>query len=68
MVRRRPLAAELRRLRERSGQTAEAVAEVLDWSKAKISRYELARSGLRPSDVAFLLDVYGVQASSANSC
>jgi transcriptional regulator with XRE-family HTH domain len=60
-VRRRRLAAELRRLREGSGKTAEAVGEELGWSKAKVSRYELARSGLRPSDVESLLDVYGVQ-------
>ncbi len=33
---------------------AEAVAEVLGWSKAKISRYELARSGLKPNDVKSL--------------
>jgi transcriptional regulator with XRE-family HTH domain len=59
-VRRRRLAAELRRLREQAGQTAESVADVLGWSKAKVSRYELARSGLKPSDVARLLDVYGV--------
>jgi transcriptional regulator with XRE-family HTH domain len=61
-VRRRRLAAELRRLREESGQTGEAVAEILGWSKAKVSRYELARSGLKPADVARLLDVYDVQA------
>jgi transcriptional regulator with XRE-family HTH domain len=60
-VRRRRLAAELRRLRESSGKTAEAVGEELGWSKAKVSRYELARSGLRPSDAASLLDIYGVE-------
>jgi transcriptional regulator with XRE-family HTH domain len=60
-VRQRRLAAELRRLREESGMTAEAVAEVLGWSKAKVSRYELARSGLKPSDVGKLLDVYDVR-------
>ena len=59
-VRRRRLAAELRRLREGSDKTAEEVGRVLGWSKAKVSRYELARSGLRPSDVERLLDVYGV--------
>lgn len=60
-VRRRRLAAELRRLREASPyETAEEVGKVLGWSKAKVSRYELARSGLRPSDVERLLDVYGV--------
>jgi transcriptional regulator with XRE-family HTH domain len=59
-VRRRRLAAELRRLRGDFGKTAEEVGELLGWSKAKVSRYELARSGLRPSDVASLLDLYGV--------
>jgi transcriptional regulator with XRE-family HTH domain len=59
-VRRRRLAAELRRLRLQSDQTAEAVGSLLGWSKAKVSRYELAQSGLRPSDVEILLDVYNV--------
>lgn len=57
----RRLAAELRRLREESGRTAEAVAQVLGWSKAKVSRYELARSLLKPSEVERLLDVYEVR-------
>ena len=60
-VRRRRLAAELRRLRGDSHKTAEEVGEILGWSKAKVSRYELARSGLRPRDVAALLDLYGVR-------
>jgi transcriptional regulator with XRE-family HTH domain len=60
-VRRRRLAAELRRLREVSDKTAEEVGRVLGWSKAKVSRYELARGGLKPSDVERLLDVYGVR-------
>jgi transcriptional regulator with XRE-family HTH domain len=59
-VRRRRLAAELRRLRARSGKTANEVAADLGWSKAKISRYELAQSGLKPRDVERLLDVYSV--------
>lgn len=59
-VRRRRLAAELRRLRGQSGKTANEVAGVLGWSKAKVSRYELAQSGLKPRDVQSLLDVYGV--------
>src|SRR5690348_2064054 len=62
-VRRRRLAAELRRLRASTGKTADDVGKVLGWSKAKISRYELARSGLKPADVAKLLDFYGVQGS-----
>lgn len=60
-VRRRRLAAELRRLRAQSGENAASIAAALGWSKAKISRYELARGGLKPSEVERLLDVYGVQ-------
>jgi hypothetical protein len=59
-VRRRRLAAELRRLREQPGQTAEAVGNTLGWSKAKVSRYELACGGLKPTDVESMLDVYRV--------
>jgi transcriptional regulator with XRE-family HTH domain len=62
-VRRRRLAAELRRLRAGTGRTAEEVGQVLGWSKAKISRYELAQGGLKPADVARLLDFYGVRGS-----
>jgi transcriptional regulator with XRE-family HTH domain len=60
-VRRRRLAAELRRLRNDARKTAEDVGKILGWSKAKVSRYELAQGGLKPDDVARLLDVYGVQ-------
>jgi transcriptional regulator with XRE-family HTH domain len=59
-VRRRRLAAELRRLRELDGRTGDEIAAALDWSPSKVSRYELARGGLRPSDVGKLLDEYGV--------
>jgi len=62
-VRRRRLAAELRRLRAGTGRTADDIGRALGWSKAKISRYELARGGLKPADVARLLDVYDVQGS-----
>jgi transcriptional regulator with XRE-family HTH domain len=62
-VRRRRLAAELRRLRNSGGKTAEEVAKGLGWSKAKISRYELAQGGLKPDDVGKLLDFYGIQGS-----
>jgi transcriptional regulator with XRE-family HTH domain len=62
-VRRRRLAAELRRLRSSTGKTVMDVANALGWSKAKISRYELAQSGLKPDDVARLLEFYGVQGS-----
>lgn len=59
-VRRRRLAAELRRLRQESGLTAQAVGVRLSWSKAKVSRYEQARSGFKTEDVERLLEVYGV--------
>lgn len=41
--------------------TLEAAGEHIGWSKAKVSRYELARSGLKPRDIENLLDIYGVQ-------
>jgi transcriptional regulator with XRE-family HTH domain len=63
MVRRRRLAAELRRLRLASGKTALEVGQLLGWSKAKVSRYELAQGGLNPDDVKRLLAVYGVRGS-----
>jgi transcriptional regulator with XRE-family HTH domain len=60
-VRRRRLSAELRRLRAETGKTADDVGKSLGWSKAKISRYELARGGLKPDDVARLLEFYEVR-------
>lgn len=57
-VRRRRLAAELRRLRGK--QTGSVVARALGWSPAKISRYELGQGGFPPDEVEKLLDHYGV--------
>ena len=59
-VRRRRLAAELRQLREAKGRSGESVATALRWSPSKISRYERAKTGLRPKEVERLLDYYGV--------
>jgi transcriptional regulator with XRE-family HTH domain len=59
-VRRRRLAAELRRLRERADLTGDDVAEQLKWSASKISRIETAKTGAKISDVRRLLDLYGV--------
>ena len=59
-VRRRRLAAELRGIRESKGKSGDAVAAALKWSPSKISRYERARTGLRPGEVERLLDYYGV--------
>ena len=62
-VRRRRLAAELRGIRESKGKSGDAVAAALRWSPSKISRYERARTGLRPREVERLLDYYGIAGS-----
>jgi len=60
MVRRRRLAAELRGIREGKGKSGESVAAALKWSPSKVSRYERARTGLRPREVERLLDFYQI--------
>ncbi|HUZ23940.1 MAG TPA: helix-turn-helix transcriptional regulator [Streptosporangiaceae bacterium] len=57
-VKRRRLAAELRRYRDLAGLTIEDVAQQLEWSSAKISRIENARVSVLPRDVKFLLRTY----------
>ncbi len=59
-VRRRRLAAELRAIRESRGKSGDAVAAALKWSASKISRYERARTSLRPREVERLLDYYEI--------
>jgi transcriptional regulator with XRE-family HTH domain len=59
-VRGRRLAAELRRLRERTGLNGEEVAERLGWSGSKVSRIELQRTGIKLDDLNRLLDLYQV--------
>ncbi len=59
-VRRRRLAAELREIREDRGKSGDTVAAALKWSPSKISRYERARTGLRPQEVERLLDYYQI--------
>jgi transcriptional regulator with XRE-family HTH domain len=59
-VRRRRLAAELRRLRERAGLIGEEVAERLGWSTSKLSRIETSKSGVKQEDLELLLDLYSV--------
>ena len=63
MVRRRRLAAELREIRESRGRSGESVARALKWSPSKVSRYERARTGLRPQEVERLLDYYQIAGS-----
>jgi Domain of unknown function (DUF5753)/Helix-turn-helix domain len=57
-VRRRRLAAELRRLR--GNRTGGEVSRGIGWSPTKISRAESGRESLPPSEVGKLLDYYGV--------
>ena len=59
-MRRRRLAAELRAIRESKGKSGDAVAAALKWSASKISRYERARTSLRPKEVERLLDYYQI--------
>lgn len=59
-VGRRRLAAELREIREGRGEYLDAVANALGWSTSRLSRYELAKGGIRPRDVARLLDHYQI--------
>jgi len=62
-VRRRRLAAELRGIRESQGKSGDAVAAALRWSPSKVSRYELARTSLKPQEVERLLDYYDITGS-----
>lgn len=60
-LRRRRLAAMMRRLREDSGLTRDEVARRLEWSPSKMTRIESAQFvRLPPRDVRDLLDVYNV--------
>lgn len=57
-VRRRRLAAELRRLR--GSRTGTTVAKALRWSPAKVSRYELGQGTFPVEEIEKLLGYYGV--------
>ena len=59
-VRRRRLAAELRRLREERGHTIEHVARELEMHPTTLSRIETGRRGILPRDLKPLLEVYGI--------
>ncbi len=59
-VRRRKLGAELRRQRELTGMTSREAACAVGWHQSKVSRIETGSSGVKPADVARLLDVYSV--------
>jgi hypothetical protein len=57
-VRRRRLAAELRRLR--GNKTGGEVGRAIGWSATKISRAESGRESLPPPEIEKLIDFYGV--------
>jgi transcriptional regulator with XRE-family HTH domain len=59
-MRRRRLAAELRRLRTDARLTVEDVAGALQWPGSKISRIENRQVGVSPRDLRKLLDLYQV--------
>ena len=59
-VRRRRLASELRRLREKSELTIDEVGEKLECSASKISRIETGHVGVTPRDVRDMLELYGL--------
>jgi len=62
-VRRRRLAAELRRLR--GDLTGDFVAEHMGWSASKVSRIENAHTTPRPSELKKLLLLYGIDGQYA---
>lgn len=59
-ARHRRLIAELNRLREQSGRSRAEVADLIGTTDTTIWRYETGLSRPKPTDVAALLEVYGV--------
>src|SRR5690349_22722604 len=53
------LGAEIRRLREHTGQSIRFVTEQLGWSVSKLSRIETGQSSVTAEDLARLLSTYG---------
>jgi len=60
-MRRRRLAAELRRLRAEAGLSIEAAAGGLKWPGSKVSRIENRQVGISTRDLRKLLDLYHVE-------
>ena len=54
------LGAQLRRLREARGISAQEAARAIRGSESKISRIELGRNAVREIDIADLLTLYGI--------
>lgn len=66
-VRRRRLAAALRRLRDQSGLTIDAVAKEAGISKSALSRMENAQVSISVPNASALLRVYGVEGDDLDS-
>jgi transcriptional regulator with XRE-family HTH domain len=60
-LRRRRLAAELRRLRDQSGLSVTEAAKRLDWQASRLSRIETRQSGITAPDLRKLLNLYEVE-------
>ncbi|NJC70078.1 helix-turn-helix domain-containing protein [Planosporangium thailandense] len=66
-LRRRRIAAELRRLREERGLTLDHAARELGVARSTMSRIENAQVSVRLSDLRTLLELYGVHSDEAAS-
>jgi transcriptional regulator with XRE-family HTH domain len=62
-VRRRRIAAELKRLREERGLTLDHAAKELGVARSTMSRIENAQVSVRPGDVRTLFELYGLESS-----
>jgi transcriptional regulator with XRE-family HTH domain len=60
-LRRRRLAAELRKLRDQSGLSVTDAARKLGWQASRISRIETRQSGIAAPDLRKMLDAYSVE-------
>jgi transcriptional regulator with XRE-family HTH domain len=60
-MRRRRLAAELRKLREQTGLSLTDAAKRVGWPQSRLSRIETRQSGIPAPDLRKLLDLYGVE-------
>lgn len=66
-VRRRRLAAALRRLREQTGMTADQAAKEIGISKSALSRIENAQVSVMPPVARSLLELYGVEGEEVDA-
>lgn len=66
-VRRRRLAAALKRLRDQSGMTADEAAKQVGISKSALSRIENAQVSVMPPVASKLLELYGVETADIDA-